>query len=237
MIPSLFYAISEQWNASLAVEVIGRWFNSNAAGLFRNTHRDGRICDSGIVVWRSGNRGAFRPARVGHPDIFGESDVKLFGLQLSPMDSRCRDQDGLALLTDAGCLLGDCAQRLCLRTTKRYPASFGGRQGSHSALRDKPVLVVHGLPRARGRSQGCRAKFDPHSLAGAAAWVACCCSYRRSPYCLRAVSGRQRPKPPKLVRFGQSQSRKAKWANRLSCRTDQGRKRGGSRLSHRRPDH
>jgi hypothetical protein len=75
----------------------------------------------------------------------------------------------LALLTDAGCLLGDCAQRLCLRTTKRYPASFGGRQGSHSALRDKPVLVVHGLPRARGRSQGCRAKFDRHSLAGALA--------------------------------------------------------------------
>jgi hypothetical protein len=94
VIPSLSYAISEQWNASLAVEVIGRWFDSNAAGLFRNTHRDGRICDSGIVVWRSGNRGAFRPARVGHPDIFGESDVKLFGLQLSPMDSRCRDQDG-----------------------------------------------------------------------------------------------------------------------------------------------
>jgi hypothetical protein len=103
-------------------------------GLGCNTHRDGRICDSGFVVWRSGNRGAFRPARVGLPDIFGESDVKLFGLQLSPMDSRCRDQDGLALLTDAGCLLGDCAQRLCLRTTKRYPASFGGRQGSHSAL-------------------------------------------------------------------------------------------------------
>ena len=103
-------------------------------GLRCDTHRDGRICDSGFVVWRSGNRSAFRPARVGLPDIFGESDVKLFGLQLSPMDSRCRDQDGLALLTDAGCLLGDCAQRLCLRTTKRYPASFGGRQGSHSAL-------------------------------------------------------------------------------------------------------
>ena len=95
--------------------------------------------------------------------------AKLFGLQLSPMDSRCRDQDGLALLTNAGRLLGDFAQRLCLRTTKGYPASFGGRRGSHSALRDKLVLVVRGLPRARDRSQGCRAKFDRHSLAGAAA--------------------------------------------------------------------
>jgi hypothetical protein len=82
------------------------------------------------------------------------------------MHSRRRDQDGLALLTNAGSLLGDYAQRLCaLRTAKRYPASFGGRQGSHSALRDKPVLVVHGLPRACGRSQGCRA--NRHSLAGA----------------------------------------------------------------------
>ena len=35
VIPSVSYAISEQWNASLAVEVIGRWFDSNAAGLFR----------------------------------------------------------------------------------------------------------------------------------------------------------------------------------------------------------
>jgi AcrB/AcrD/AcrF family len=82
------------------------------------------------------------------------------------MHSRRRDQDGLALLTNAGSLLGDYAQRLCaLRTAKRYPASFGGRQGSHSALRDKPVVVVHGLPRACGRSQGCRA--NRHSLAGA----------------------------------------------------------------------
>jgi hypothetical protein len=35
VIPSVSYAISEQWNASLVVEVIGRWFDSNAAGLFR----------------------------------------------------------------------------------------------------------------------------------------------------------------------------------------------------------
>jgi len=35
VIPSVSYAISGQWNASLAVEVIGHWFDSNAAGLFR----------------------------------------------------------------------------------------------------------------------------------------------------------------------------------------------------------
>ena len=35
VIPSVSYVISDQWNASLAVEVIGRWFDSNAAGLFR----------------------------------------------------------------------------------------------------------------------------------------------------------------------------------------------------------
>lgn len=34
-IPSVSYVISEQWNASLAVEVIGRWFDSNDAGFSR----------------------------------------------------------------------------------------------------------------------------------------------------------------------------------------------------------
>jgi hypothetical protein len=34
-IPSVSYVISEHWNASLAVEVIGRWFDSNDAGFSR----------------------------------------------------------------------------------------------------------------------------------------------------------------------------------------------------------
>ena len=35
LIPSVSYVISEQWNASLAVEVVGRWFDSNDAGFLR----------------------------------------------------------------------------------------------------------------------------------------------------------------------------------------------------------
>jgi hypothetical protein len=35
LIPSVSYVISEQWNASLAIEVIGRWFDSNTIGAFR----------------------------------------------------------------------------------------------------------------------------------------------------------------------------------------------------------
>jgi hypothetical protein len=34
-VPSVSYVISEQWNASLAVEIIGRWFDSNDAGFSR----------------------------------------------------------------------------------------------------------------------------------------------------------------------------------------------------------
>jgi hypothetical protein len=34
-IPSVSYVISEHWNASLAVEVIGRWFDSNDGGFSR----------------------------------------------------------------------------------------------------------------------------------------------------------------------------------------------------------
>ena len=34
-IPSVSYVISEHWNTSLAVEVIGRWFDSNDAGFSR----------------------------------------------------------------------------------------------------------------------------------------------------------------------------------------------------------
>jgi hypothetical protein len=34
-VPSVSYVISEHWNASLAVEVIGRWFDSNDAGFSR----------------------------------------------------------------------------------------------------------------------------------------------------------------------------------------------------------
>jgi hypothetical protein len=34
-IPSVSYVISEQWNVSLAIEVIDRWFDSNDAGVFR----------------------------------------------------------------------------------------------------------------------------------------------------------------------------------------------------------
>ena len=34
-VPSVSYVISEQWNASLAVEIIGRWFDFNDAGFSR----------------------------------------------------------------------------------------------------------------------------------------------------------------------------------------------------------
>jgi hypothetical protein len=44
------------------------------------------------------------------------------------MDGERRDQDGLALLMNAGSLLGECPLCLCNhRITKRNPESFGGR--------------------------------------------------------------------------------------------------------------
>ena len=102
-VPSVSYVISEQWNASLAVEIIGRWFDSNDVGFSRRdweaqTHRDARICHSNCPVWCSRNSGFFRPACIGFPDIFRQKLVEPAAQKLSSMDGERRHQDGLALL-------------------------------------------------------------------------------------------------------------------------------------------
>ena len=73
VIPSVSYVISEDWNASFAVELLGRWFDTDStgsgAGLGSVANRDPRICDPDLIFGRRENREHSWAAVVGFPDL------------------------------------------------------------------------------------------------------------------------------------------------------------------------
>lgn len=69
VIPSMSYSISKNWNASFAVEFIGRWFDRNSFGFFTNAYEIQPIATVEYVVpaeWLGGERNA---ALLGRPAL------------------------------------------------------------------------------------------------------------------------------------------------------------------------
>ena len=107
IIPSVSYVISPQWNASFALEVIGRWFDPNAAGFARRDIEAEPIATLEYViarrpVRRAPNGGSVRPPGARPSGRLCPQRLQPAGARLCAMDGERRHQDRLALLTGAG---------------------------------------------------------------------------------------------------------------------------------------
>ncbi len=104
VIPSVSYIISKDWNASFAVEFLGRWFDPNAAGELEKrpggvADRDPRIRDPDLIPGRRQNGEYPRPARARFARLVSQGLVEHPWRHIRPMGSPSSPQDGLALLT------------------------------------------------------------------------------------------------------------------------------------------
>jgi hypothetical protein len=79
--PSASYVISKDWNASLAVEFLGRWFDpqqrrSFQAGLGGDSRLDRRLRVPGLHIRQRESSEHARPAGVGYPGFVSEGLVE-----------------------------------------------------------------------------------------------------------------------------------------------------------------